>query len=206
MIGGIEKAPGKPEEYKFTPMANLHADLKADSILAQLRPLLHAAGAGNKLADTVQQGLLTQISNIMTKRDEEKKALSLANETALRAEWKGDYDAKFDKIVKTLALVGGPDLAQAPDALIAAMKGSPAYLKGMGKLIGLLSEDSLKSLGAVSDGVPPDAAAAQGLIDAYNAEISAKGTSHPYFNVKDAGHNEAVQKMHDLFALKNKAK
>jgi hypothetical protein len=206
MVGSIEKPPEKPDGYKWTAMANLDPDLKADGIVAQLKPLLHAAGAGNKMADTIQQGLLTTLSGLVAKQKADRKALSLTNETALRTEWGNEYDAKFDKIVKTMQLVGGPEFAQAPEAIVSALKGSPNFLKGMGKLVGLLSEDSLKSLGTIADAPITDPTAADAEITKFNAEINAAGTKHPYFNVKDAGHAAAVQKMHDLFALKNKAK
>lgn len=201
MVGGIEKAPEKPEGYKLTPMTGLHANLKAEGIVKALLPIFHASGAGNTVTDKIQQGVLTHLSNMITNQEKIKKENSLKAETELRTEWGADYDAKFDKIVKTMQVLGGPEMASETEAISSAMKGSPKFLKGMGKLIGLLSEDSLKSLG--TDGAAPitNAAQAQEEINKYMKEITAGGTTHPYFNDKDPKHEEALKKMHDLHAL-----
>lgn len=201
MVGAIEKAPEKPEGYKWTALKDLHPNLKAEDIQKSLMPIAHAAGVGNKAADVFQQGLLKTLSGMMVQQETARKESIQKAETALRQEWGAEYDAKFDKIVKTMTLIGGKEMAGETTAISAAMKGSPNFVKGMGKLIGLLSEDSLKSLGEGAAAPVTDAAAAQTEIDKYVKEIGAAGTSHAYWNEKDPKHEEAVKKMHDLHAL-----
>lgn len=205
LVGGIERAPEKPDGYKWTPMANLHANVKSEAILKELAPIVHKAGLGNKSADIVQQGVLELLSNRNAALDQQKKDLITKNETALRQEWGGEYDARFDKITKVMMNVMGPEAAADTNAIATALKGSPAFLKGMGKLIGLLSEDSIKSLGDGQEKQITDAAGADEAIAKYNAEIIKEGSKHPYWDEKHADHDKAKKKMTDLFELKNKS-
>ncbi len=201
MVGSIEKAPEKPEGYKFTPLANLNAKLKADVITTQLGGILHKAGMGNKAADVVNQGVLTLLSNNMAQQEKAKADLALANETALRGEYGSEFDAKFDKVVKVMQLVGGKEMAGETDQIAAALKGSPNFLKGMIKLTGLLSEDSIMNLGEGGDRPVTDAKGAQEAIQKYNSEILAGGIKHPYNDEKSPEHGTAKKKMDDLFKL-----
>lgn len=192
MVGAIEKAPEKLDGYKLTSMTGLHANLKADKIIQSLLPILHSAGLGNKAADMVQQGLLTALSNIAGQQDTAKKEGTLKNETTLRGEWGAEYDSKVDRLQKTWQSVGG----------VGKVTDSPIEnIKAMSKLVSFLSEDSLKSLG--TDGSAPitNAAQAQEEINKYMKEITAGGTTHPYFNDRDPKHDDAKKKMHDLHAL-----
>lgn len=201
MVGAIEKAPEKPDGYKWSPVTGLHANLKAEEIQKALMPIAHAAGVGNKAADVFQQGLMKTLSGMLTQQEQARKDAALKAETELKTEWGADYDAKFDKIVKTMTLIGGKEMVAETGAIAAALKGSPKFLKGMGKLIGLLSEDSLKGLGEGVDQPITDAAGAQKEIDKYMQEINSKGMTHPYFNERDPEHENALKKMHDLHAL-----
>ncbi len=200
MVGGIEKAPEKPDGYKWTAMTGLHANLKSEDIQKQLMPIAHAAGVGNKAADMFQQGLLKTLSGMLVQQEEARKQAVAKSETELRTEWGGDYDAKFDKIVKTMQLVGGPEFAADAGPITAALKGSPGFLKGMGKLIGLLSEDSLKSLGEGQQAPVTDATGALAEINKYTAEISATAGKHDYYQNGTKG-DAARKKLTDLYAL-----
>lgn len=199
LVGGIDRAPEKLEDYKFTPLANLHPSVKSEAVQAELRTIAHKSGIGNKAADAMQQGVLTLLSNRMAQQETARKELSTKNETALRQEWGADYDTKFDKIVKVMTNVMGPEAAADTNQISAALKGSPHFLKGMGKLIGLLSEDSINSLGDGADKPITDAKGAQEAIQKYNAEIQQQGNKHPFWDEKNAGHAEAKKKMDDLF-------
>lgn len=199
MVGGIEKAPEKVDGYKWTPMANLHANVKADNILKELGPILHKAGLGNKSADIAQQGVLELLSNRMTAQDAARKDLIQKNETALRQEWGSEYDVKFDKVTKVMQSVMGPEAAADTGAIATALKGSPAFLKGMGKLISLLSEDSINSLGTETEKAPTDSTGALAEITKYNAEILSQGPKHPFNDERHPQHDAAKKKMNDLF-------
>ena len=77
MVGGIENAPETPEGYKFNPVTGLHANVKAEGIVKALAPIFQKAGVGNKAADAVQQGLLTQLSSMMVQQETAKKEMLL---------------------------------------------------------------------------------------------------------------------------------
>lgn len=200
MVGSIEKAPEKPDGYKWSKLEGLHANLKAEDIQKALMPIAHAAGVGNKAADVFQQGLMKTLSGMLVQQETARKDAAMKSETELRTEWGADYDAKFDKIVKTMTLIGGAEMANETAAISAAMKGSPKFLKGMGKLIGLLSEDSLKSLGEGAQGPITDATGAQKEIDKYMQEIASSAGGHEYYKQGVKG-DEARKKMDDLFKL-----
>lgn len=200
MVGAIEKAPDKPEGYKWTKMEGLHANLKSDDIQKALMPIAHAAGVGNKAADVFQQGLMKTLSTMLTQQEQVRKDSSMKAETSLRSEWGADYDAKFDKIVKTMTLIGGPEMAGETSAITSALKGSPNFLKGMGKLVGMLSEDSLKSLGEGVDAPITDATGAKKAIDEFTAEIASSNGTHAYYKSGLEG-DKARKKMAELFTL-----
>ena len=191
LVGGIEKAPGKPEEYKFNPVTGIHANVKAEGIVKALAPIFHGAGVGNTAADKIQQGLLTQLSGMMVAQEENKKQTLLKNETTLRGEWQGDYDARMDNMQKIWKNVGG----------VGNVKESGIEnIRALAKLTGFLSEDSLKSLGEEPKAAITDATAAQAEIAKYTAEISATGGKHDYYLSGPKG-DAARKKMDDLFAL-----
>jgi hypothetical protein len=192
MVGGIEKAPEKPDGYKFTAMTGLHEKVKAEGILKSLAPILHGAGVGNKSADMIQQGLLKTLSDLTVQQDNARKDNLLKNETTLRGEWGAEYDARMDKMQKIWAQVGGTGNVKETGL---------ENVKALAKLTSFLSEDSLGKLGETPTGPITDKVGAQKEIDKYMGEITAKGKLHPYFNDKDPGHEEAKKKMHDLHDL-----
>lgn len=199
MIGSIDKAPEKAELYKFTDMANLHPNIKAVDIQNELRSIAHKAGLGNKAADIYQQEVLGMLSNKMAAQDTARKELMTKNETALRQEWGAEYDQKFDQIVKTLTAAGGPDAVSGVGQLTAALKGNPVVLKMMGKIVGLLSEDSIKNLGAGATVEITGATEAQAEIVKLNAEIAREGKKHPFHDAKHPDHIKFNEKMTKLF-------
>ena len=138
MVGGIENAPEKPEDYKFNPVTGLHANVKAEGIVKALAPIFQKAGVGNKAADAVQQGLLTQLSGMMVQQEAAKKEMLAKNETELRSVWGSNYDAKMDHLQKTWQNVGGKGNVK---------ESGIENIKALEKLTSFLSEDSLKSLG-----------------------------------------------------------
>lgn len=199
MVGTIKKAPETADGYKFTPMANLNANLKPDSVLSEFKGVFHKAGLPNESADIVQQEVLTILSNRMTQAETAKKDLALKNETALKGEWGADYDKKFDMVLKTLVRAGGPDAIAATDQVSKALGGSPVLLKALGKVFSLLSEDSIGSLGEPADKEITGSKEALDEITKMNAEILAQGGKHPFYDEKHADHKATKEKMDKLF-------
>lgn len=191
MVGGIEKAPETPDGYKFNPVTGLHANVKAEGIVKALAPIFQKAGVGNKAADAVQQGLLTQLSGMMVQQEAAKKEMILKNETTLRSEWGGEFDARMDNMQKIWKNVGG----------VGNVKESGIEnIRALAKLTGFLSEDSLKSLGEEPKAAITDATAAQAEVQKYTAEIAATGGKHDYYLSGPKG-DASRKKMNDLFAL-----
>lgn len=201
MVGSIEKAPEKADGYKFTQLSGLHANVKPEGIQKELMGIAHKAGLGNKSADIVQQEVLGLLSARMVQQETARKDLIMKNETALRQEWGADYDAKFDKIVKVMIAAGGAEGMADTAGISQAMNGSPTFMKMMGKLVGMLSEDSINSLGEGADKPITDATGAQAEINKYNTEILSQGPKHPFNDERNAGHDAAKKKMADLFKM-----
>ena len=191
MVGSIENAPETPEGYKFNPVTGLHANVKAEGIVKALAPIFQKAGVGNKAADAVQQGLLTQLSGMMVQQEAAKKEMLAKNETTLRTEWGGEYDARMDNMQKIWKNVGG----------VGNVKESGIEnIRALAKLTGFLSEDSLKSLGEEPKAAITDATAAQAEINKYTSEIASTGGKHAYYKSGSEG-DKARAKMNELFAL-----
>lgn len=201
MVGGIDKAPEKPDAYKFTPLANLHPNLKTEGIQNAFKGIFHKAGMGNKSADIVQQEVLGVLSQGMAQQQKAKEELAAKNETALRSEWGQDFDKKFDMVVKTLTRAGGKEALSDVEGVAKAMKGSPVLLRSLGNIFSLLSEDSIGKLGEPADKPITGSDEAKEAINKLNAEILAAGTKHPYYDERHPDHMATKKKMTDLFNL-----
>lgn len=164
MVGGIKKAPDKSDDYKFTSLQNLHPNLKSDGITSALKGVFHKAGLHNEAADVVQQEVLSILSQGMAKSDQDKTELIKKNETSLRQEWGADYDKKLDQVAKILARAGGDEAIKNTSEVAKSLGGSPMLLKALGKIVGLLSEDSIGSLGDTGDKPVNDKVQAQARI------------------------------------------
>lgn len=140
VIGGIKKAPEKPEDYKFTTLQNLHKNLgDVGGTVKALANMFHKVGLDQDKADQLQQAILTGLSTGFQRSDEARATKAKETETALRADWKDKYDTNYKNVENVLKLIGLEDLV--PD-----LQGNPKRLAGFHKLTALLSEDSLKGL------------------------------------------------------------
>lgn len=198
MVGGIEKAPEKPDGYKFSAVEKIHPGLKSEAIQNGLRGILHEAGIGNKAADITQQRVISMLSAGMEKAEIAKKENALKTETELRNAWGADYDKKVDTILKVMVSAGGADVLSETESIRAAMKGSPAFLKTMGKIVGMLSEDSIGSLGDGDTPVITDKSEAQKKI---NEIIQDPELSKAVINDKHPKHAEVKKIWDEMQAL-----
>jgi hypothetical protein len=140
LVGTIKHAPGKPEEYKFTQFKDLHPGLKVDGLQKFLAGQLHGLDIDNDRSDKLQQAVILALDKGLKANDEAKKVKGLEVETALRGEWKGDYDKNKDNVTKILEKAGFGDMAK-------SLSGDPVALKAMHQITSLLSEDSVGRLG-----------------------------------------------------------
>lgn len=139
LVGTIKHAPEKPDGYKFTQLQNTHPKLGVAPLQTFLATQLHGLDIDNERADKLQQSIITALDATLKKNDEALKAKQLAVETALRGEWKGDYDKNKDNVEKILTKAGFGDMAK-------VLSGDPKALKAMHQLTSLLSEDSIGKL------------------------------------------------------------
>ena len=157
LVGAIKHAPAKPEEYKFTQLQNVHPGLKVEPTQAFLAAQLHALDIDGERADKLQQAIIGALDKGLKGNDEARKAKGLEVETALRAEWKGDFEKNKDMVEKVLTRVGAADLAK-------TVGGDPVALKAVHKIVSLLSEDSIGRLGDAGTQNITDKTAAQARI------------------------------------------
>lgn len=204
LVGGIKKAPATMEEYKFTPLQNLHKNIKSENIIKQLAPVLFKAGTSNDQADVVQQGILTFLSQAHAQADQARADLSTKNETALRAEWGDKYDANMDRITKILQRAAGKDAQIETDALAAALKDAPTALRALNRITSFLSEDSIGKLDAgAGPQIATDKAAAMAEIERLKLEYAKDPKGNPIVNAKHADHATAWAEWNRLHSLLN---
>jgi hypothetical protein len=141
LVGGIKHAPAKVEDYKFTQLQNLHPGLKAEPTQKFLAAQLHALDIDGERADKLQTVILTALDKGLKDNDTARAAKALEVETALRGEWKGDYEKNKDTVEKILAKAG------VAEDVVKVVGGNPSALKAMHKLTSMLSEDSIGKLG-----------------------------------------------------------
>lgn len=199
MVGGIKKAPEKADDYKFTPMSNLHPNVKQDAIHGRLRGIFHKAGLHNEAADLVQQEIATMLSTEATNLETARKTKAGENESILRKEWGDKYDQNVDRIVKLLTTAGGPEAIAESAGVSQALKGAPALLRALGKITSLLSEDSIGTLGGGQTPEITDKSQAQKRI---NEIIQLK--PNPILDEKHPDHVKIKKEWDDLHAVLSK--
>lgn len=195
MVGGFERAPEKVEDYKLTPMQNLHANVKQDMIAKNLLPVFHKAGMGPKMADTVTQGILSTLSQMNVQHEQARVEAEKNNETALRQVWGGDYDVKMDRIAQVMMKAGGKDIGDA-EAIKKTLRGNPTLAKVMSTLTASLSEDTINSLGSTEEPITKDKAEAQEKIRKLSEEHGSK-----ILDDKHAEHAKYKKEWDDLHAV-----
>ena len=159
MVGAIKKAPEKPDGYKFTALEGLHSGIKnVPETQKVLASIFHEAGLHNEAADLVQQKVLTLLSNGLQKQDEARKAKATEVETALRAEWKENYDKNLTTVQNVLKRAGAEELAS-------SISGNPIALRTITKITSLLSEDSIGKLEDGNKGTVTDSKIARDRIN-----------------------------------------
>lgn len=198
MVGGFEKAPEKPDMYTFKAPEKIHPSLKAEGIQNGLKNIFHKGGVGNKAADLMQSEVIGMLSAGMEKAEVTKKENAAKTETELRTAWGADYDKKVDGILKVLTAAGGEDVLKETESIRTAMKGSPAFLKTMGKIVSLLSEDSIGSLGDGGETTITDKGEAQKKI---NEMIQNPEIAQSIINEKHPKHAENKKIWDDMQLL-----
>jgi hypothetical protein len=178
--------PSKPEEYKFSPVDNLHPELKmSPETELGFKALMHKHGISAKQADGLYREYFGLISQSLTKRDEQMLSQKQDAERKLRSEWLGDFDGNLAKIKGLIAKHGG----KAED--FGDLGNNPAVLRVLANIAKKFSEDTF-----VRGGNTPSESedAKRKLSDIMiNRE-------HPYWK-QGPGHDDAVKEVNRLHEL-----
>jgi hypothetical protein len=148
LVGTIEKPPATSKDYKFTSIENLNPAIKVtDEVNQFFADSFHKAGLSQAKAESVYKTVLefenNRVGKALATIEENRKK----NEVALRNEWGADYDKNFNGITRVLAKAAGPEADSVINEVGIALKGNPVALKALGRIVNLLSEDSINSLG-----------------------------------------------------------
>lgn len=193
LVGTIKHAPAKVEEYKFTTLKDLHAGISSEGTQKFLATRLHALDIDQDRADKLQQDILMGLHNGMVQQDKVRADKAKEVETALRAEWGGDYDKNKSNINNILTRLGATDLAN-------TVASDPSALKAVGKIVALLSEDSIGKLGA-NTSTSVDTKTKEGAkkaLDELMSDIVKTGKTHAFNDEKHKDHVATVKKYHEL--------
>ncbi len=181
--------PEKPDGYKFSPIENLHPELKiTPEVESGFKALAHKHGLTGKQADGLYKEYFGLMSNSLVKRDETSLANKHAAETTLRTEWGGDYDAKLNKTKRLIDKFGGSSGREA----FGELGNNPKALKILAAIADKFSEDGFIKGEAVTNSEVKEAN--QKITD-----IMLK-KDHPYW-VAGPGHAEAVAEMKRLQSI-----
>lgn len=208
MVGSIEKAPARPEDYKFSPVEGIDPNVKLDPEGLKLYTQdLHKLGLGPKVADGVYKANMLALSRAITAGNKAKEDRAKETQTALLTEWGGEenYNKNVDAICKVLNKAGGSELIGDVAEFGSSLKKHPSLLKGLSKIVGLLSEDAINSLdsGSSSSG-GGGGANAEDLkkYDEYAAAIASNDPKHAISNENDPKHADAVKEWTRLCQVK----
>lgn len=196
LLGTIKHAPSKVEEYRFTSLKDLHPGVSkgVESTQKFLAQLFHANDIDNDRADKIQQAVVMGLNQALIKQDEERSVKSKEVETALRSDWKENYDknkANVENIFKRIGLESyGKEISS-----------DPIKLKALHRLTSLLSEDSIGKLGEETN-TSADLKTTEGRMKAlkeFNDEVIKLGASHPFNDAKHKDHAATVAKYNSFF-------
>lgn len=190
LVGTIKKAPEKIDGYKLSELKDLHPSLSKANPETQKAFLetAHKMGLAPDQADGLHGWFMQTMNDAIKKGEVSRNERAQAVETELRKDWAGDYDKNYQAVERLVVAAGGPEAA----AAFGNLGKSPVVLKTLGRIAKLLSEDSIKSLGANPEGSGSgDAAKKIATVLADKA--------HPYHNEKDPKHADAVAEVRKLY-------
>ena len=178
--------PEKAEDYKLTPINNLHPDLGLNSEVDKgFRALIHKHGLTSKQADGFYQDYFSGLSNALNKKDEESGAKKHEAEKTLRTEWGGEYDNNLNKAKRLIDKFGGKEGGDA----FGELGNNPSVLKTLANISHKFSED-----GFIKGNVVTDSEIKDSQLKLDNIMLD---KAHPYW-VKGPGHTEAVAEVKRL--------
>ena len=190
-VGGIKRPPADATGYKFSNVDGLDATVKPDAGFQKvIAEEALKAGLPVEHADFAHKVSMQYLNGLVLKQKQVAEERFKTNTATLKQEWGADYDKNIKTVERVFKQIGG-------DEMLAAVGGTlvnaPVALKGFAKLVGLLSEDSIQSLGGHEGG--------SGATDSeekeyqeYRSALQNKDDKHPFWNEKMPGHVKAVER------------
>jgi hypothetical protein len=178
--------PEKPEGYKFSPIENLHPEVKSTpETEAGFKSLMHKHGIPAKQADGLYKDYMGLVSGALTKRDEKMGVDKHEAEKALRNDWGADYDDNVNKVRRLIDKFGGEGGREA----FGDLGNNPKVLKTIANIAKKFSEDGFVKGAATQNSETKEA----------NQRITdiMLNREHPFW-VAGPGHAEAVAEMQRL--------
>ena len=183
--------PKTSDEYKFTPIENLHESIKITSDGEKaFKDIAHKIGLSQVQADALNKWYLSNI-NASTKNsfEEQDKALKSA-EATLRQDWGQGYEQRIKLAQRVVDKFGGEEAKSA----LKEVGNNPAVLKMLAEIGSKMSEDSIGDIGGGN--LLMTASQAKQKI----AEM-ANDKTHPVWDESHPMHKEAVEERTRLYKL-----
>jgi hypothetical protein len=189
LVGGIKRPPADATGYKFSNVDGLDASVKPDAGFQKvIAEEALKAGLPAEHADFAHKISMQYLNNLVLKQRQAGEERFKANDAILHQEWGADYEKNFNGVVRML-VKSGVDEKDAGSA----MKNAPNFLKGLGKIMSLLSEDSIENLGG-HEGGGGATDAEEKEYQEYRTALQTQDLKHAYFNEKLPGHMKAVER------------
>jgi hypothetical protein len=136
--------PVKPEEYKFTPVENLHPDIKITPESENAyKGIAHKIGLSQAQADNLNKWFLETVSAGLTVQANLEETAMKEAETKLRQEWGANFDTNLALAKRLVDKFGGKEGTDA----FGDLGNNPAVLKILASIGKKLSEDSIEHTG-----------------------------------------------------------
>ena len=146
--------PEKPDGYKYEVPKDIHASIKVTpEATANFNAIAHKTGLTNTQANALNGWYLGQVSQILKDQEKAETVAAQTAETALRAEWKDQFDAKRNAVADLILKAGGQAAIDAMGG-VNGLGNNPHLLKALGVIAGMLSEDQIKNLKGPGGGGP----------------------------------------------------
>ena len=194
--------PEAPEGYKIDTIDGLHDSITVTpESQAAFQVEAHKMGFTNEQANQLNSWYLKTVSaSAKEYSDAQDKAVNDA-ETALRAEWKENYDSNKDLVAKMMLNAGGQEAIDAMGGTD-GIGNNPHILKALATVAGQLSEDQIGNLKPVHHGGTGNESQQDAVtkINEYNAQLN----SDPKSAIADENHphhKEAVSDRTRLYKI-----
>lgn len=178
--------PETPDGYKINSIEGLHESIKiTPETESAFKTFAHKSGYNNDQVNELNSWYLNAISEQAKATDKAELEASQKAETALRAEWKENYDPTVKAVQELVLQVGGQEAVDAMGG-VEGIGNNIHVLKMLGKITGMLSEDQMKTLRGPGGGV--DGNESQEQANKKITEINHALANDPKSAIADASH------------------